>query len=321
MSTDLTFITNEPGHSLADRFNVLLGSNTRAFDCLVGYFYISGFRRLVSSLASTEKIRILIGLETDRPTFDLLTRAKEQTSIDLTSHAETKEQIPGKILAELENADDTMDVESGVRQFIEWVKSGKLEVRVFPSGKLHAKVYVMTFVDGHIDKGRVITGSSNFSESGLAANLEFNVELKNRSDYEFALAKFNELWTPSVEVSKDYVRTVELLSPFAQFSPYELFLKFLYEYFRAELNRSDDAELSYLPTQFKKLKYQDDAVTSARRTLDEYGGVFLSDVVGLGKTYTRVGACIDPRRFPESRSARIAGVSAMRHRRLCDPGQ
>jgi len=25
-------------------------------------------------------------------------------------------------------------------------------------------------------------------------NLEFNVELKNRSDYEFALNKFNELW-------------------------------------------------------------------------------------------------------------------------------
>jgi len=143
----------------------------------------------------------------------------------------------------------------------------------------------MTFVDGHSDKGRVITGSSNFSESGLAANLEFNVELKNRSDYEFALAKFNELWQPSVEVSKDYVRTVELLSPFAQFSPYELFLKFLYEYFRAELSRSDEAEISYLPTQFKKLKYQDDAVTSTRRTLDEYGGVFLSDVVGLGKTY------------------------------------
>ena len=52
----------------------------------------------------------------------------------------------------------------------------------------------MTFVDGHIDKGRVVTGSSNFSESGLVDNLEFNVELKNRADYEFALAKFNELW-------------------------------------------------------------------------------------------------------------------------------
>ena len=59
----------------------------------------------------------------------------------------------------------------------------------------------MTFVDGHIDRGRVITGSSNFTESSLQENLEFNVELKNRSDYEFAYVKFNELWDKSVDVT------------------------------------------------------------------------------------------------------------------------
>jgi len=52
----------------------------------------------------------------------------------------------------------------------------------------------MTFADDDRDVGRVITGSSNFTQAGLLDNLEFNVELKNRSDYEFALCKFNELW-------------------------------------------------------------------------------------------------------------------------------
>jgi hypothetical protein len=37
MSTDLTFITNEAGQRLHDRFGVLLGDGTRYFDCLVGY--------------------------------------------------------------------------------------------------------------------------------------------------------------------------------------------------------------------------------------------------------------------------------------------
>lgn len=285
MSSDLTFITNEQGRSLADRFHVLLGNNTRAFDCLVGYFFLSGFRRLSEALNPTEKIRILIGLETDCPTFELLSRAKEQMQFDLRSHAEAKERVPTEILAELENVEDSTEVEAGVRQFIDWVKSGKLEVRVFPSAKLHAKLYIMTFVDGHIDKGRVVTGSSNFSESGFVENLEFNVELKNRADYDFAISKFNELWAQAVEVSETYVQTVELRSPFAQFTPYELFLKFLYEYFKAELSRGKDTDFVYLPARFKKLKYQDDAVTAARRTLEEYGGVFLSDVVGLGKTY------------------------------------
>lgn len=107
--------------------------------------------------------------------------------MNLRSHAEAKESLPGDILAELEHVEDSQDVESGVRQFIQWVKSGKLEVRVFPSAKLHAKLYIMSFVDGHIDKGRVVTGSSNFSQSGLVDNLEFNVELKNRADYDFRI--------------------------------------------------------------------------------------------------------------------------------------
>src|SRR5207237_3027407 len=105
-----------------------------------------------------------------------------------------KEHVPGEILNKLQKSGDSSDIEDGVRKFLEWIKSGKLEVRAYPSERVHAKLYIMTFQDGDRDKGRVITGSSNLTEAGLQDNLEFNVELKNRADYEFALAKFNELW-------------------------------------------------------------------------------------------------------------------------------
>jgi len=285
MTTDLTFITNEQGKNLRDRFGVLLGDNTRFFDCLVGYFFISGFHKLHPALTKTEKIRILIGIKTDRATFDLIQTAKQQQEFVLESHAHVRERLPGEILTELQKSGDSSDIEDGVRKFVEWIKSGKLEVRAYPSERVHAKLYVMTFLDGHIDKGRVITGSSNLTEAGLQDNLEFNVELKNRSDYEFAIQKFNELWAKAVDVTKDYVTTIEVKSPFAQFTPYELYLKFLYEYFRGELNLPDEIEDMYLPAGFKKLKYQEEAVLNARKVLDEYGGAFLSDVVGLGKTY------------------------------------
>ncbi len=42
-SSDLTFLTNEEGKTLRDRFVTLLSKDTRFFDCLVGYFFISGF--------------------------------------------------------------------------------------------------------------------------------------------------------------------------------------------------------------------------------------------------------------------------------------
>src|SRR5207249_4190461 len=216
------------------RFAVLLSSNTRFFDCLAGYFFISGFHKLHPALSKTEKIRILVGIKTDRQTYEQIQTAKDQQEFVLQSHAHVRQQLPGAILNEFQKSGDSGDIEEGVRKFVEWIKSGKLVVRAYPSERLHAKVYIMTFVDGHIDKGRVITGSSNFTESGLQENLEFNVELKNRSDYDFALQKFNELWAKSVDVTKDYVTTIEVKSPFAQFMPYELYLKFLYEYFRGE---------------------------------------------------------------------------------------
>ncbi|HWM92256.1 MAG TPA: helicase-related protein [Thermoanaerobaculia bacterium] len=283
MSTDLTFLTNEPGKTLRSRFEKLLAADTRLFDCLVGYFFISGFHQLYPVLGSTEKIRILIGLKTDRTSYDLLQKAKgEQLGL---SYAETKEQVPATILEELDRAEDTLDVENGVRRFVEWVRSGKLEVRVYPSDKIHAKVYIMTFNEGDRDAGRVITGSSNFSQAGLQDNLEFNVELKMRADYDYALAKFNELWGSAVDVTEEYVDTIERKSPYAEFTPYELYLKLLYEYFKGELNRPEELTDTYLPAMFRKLRYQEDAVLSAKRILEEYGGVFLSDVVGLGKTY------------------------------------
>ena len=73
----------------------------------------------------------------------------------------------------------------------------------------------MTFAEGDRDKGRVITGSSNLTQAGLQDNLEFNVELKNRSDYDFAISKFNELWAVAVDVSKSYEDTITNKSPYA----------------------------------------------------------------------------------------------------------
>src|SRR5438105_11314948 len=86
-SSDLTFLTNEAGNSLCDRFGVLVGKDTRYFDCLVGYFCISGFYKLYPALEQVAKVRILVGLKTDRTAYELLQRAKAQGHLTLKSHA------------------------------------------------------------------------------------------------------------------------------------------------------------------------------------------------------------------------------------------
>ncbi len=188
MSTDLTFITNEPGKSLRHRFEILLETDTHYFDCLVGCFFISGFYKLYPAMENVEKIRILVGLRTDRAAYELLQRDREQGELNLVSHASAKERVTKELLDELEKSADTADIEKGVQKFVEWIRSGKLEIKAHPSEILHAKVYIMTFAEGDRDKGRVITGSSNLTQAGLQDNLEYNVELKNHSDYELPSA-------------------------------------------------------------------------------------------------------------------------------------
>lgn len=55
-NTDLTFITSEKQQNLKARFRVLI-KDTKFFDCLVGYFYTSGFHAVYKSLENTAKIR------------------------------------------------------------------------------------------------------------------------------------------------------------------------------------------------------------------------------------------------------------------------
>ena len=296
MTRDLTFITNEEGQSLAKRFSELI-KDTRFFDCLVGYFYASGFYTIYKSLENTEKIRVLIGISTSRETYELIQESKKEIQQKLhVSHKEAKDEFSNQVVKEMENSKDSLDIEEGIKKFIEWLRNGmdrdpklkpKLEIRVYPAETIHAKLYIMTFKEGDRDVGRVITGSSNFTKSGLRENMEFNVELKNRPDYEFSIKKFNELWENSVDVSKKYVETIrEKTWLNDEITPYELYLKFLYEYLKEKINL-DKEELfkEYLPENFMDLEYQKDAVRDAKMKLEEYGGVFISDVVGLGKTY------------------------------------
>ncbi len=284
MSTDLTFFTNEPDATLLDRFRKTL-KDVIQFDILVGYFRTSGFFHLYDSFEPIEKIRILVGINVDRSTFEIIESAKSQKKFDFESHKRTKEVFSEALASEMEYSEDTYDTETGVRKFIEFLESGKIEMKAYPSSRIHAKVYISRFSEDDRDYGRVITGSSNFSESGLIENLEFNVELKNSADVKYALEKFEALWKDAVDISTDFVETINTRTWLNDhITPYDLYLKFLYEYLKEDINMDEDFE-SYLPEGFLDLKYQKQAVVSAKKILDAYNGVFLSDVVGLGKTY------------------------------------
>ncbi|QTE74273.1 helicase [Clostridiales bacterium FE2010] len=282
--TDLKFFTNEPERDLYGRFSSILKSYTKNFDVLVGYFRSSGFFRLYDAMKSVEKIRILVGLNVDRQTVDIIDESRKAS---VTIKAAT-EAFQDKVEAEFAEDDVTSEKEKAVHLFVEWLRSGKLEMRMYVEAPIHAKVYIMRKDPELLPDtfGSVITGSSNFSESGLKNNLEFNVELKDAADVKFALGKFEELWAKGVPISEAYIDAIQNRTWLRNnITPYELYLKTLYEYFKEEINADKENLDSLLPPGYMRLQYQIDAVLQAKKKLEAYNGVFISDVVGLGKTY------------------------------------
>ncbi|MCL4584659.1 helicase-related protein [Fusobacterium nucleatum] len=286
---DLTFFTNEEGKTLSDRFKKIISNNTQFFDVLVGYFRASGFYEIYEALENVEKIRILVGINVDEKALVINNIAKSSDEKDYYfTPKETKLFTKKSIREEMENSDDNYDIDFGTKKFIEFIEKEKIEIRVYSKEKIHAKVYIMRKdLEKSEDYGKVVTGSSNFTYNGLKGNLEFNVELKNFSDVEFALKKFEELWEQSLPLNEEYVSTLKNETWIREdITPYELYLKFLFEYFSDEINEDKiEINVSDLPEGFISYKYQLDAVSQAKRMLLKYNGVFLADVVGLGKTY------------------------------------
>lgn len=300
IETDLTFFTNEKGKTLLDRFQRTL-KDTQYFDVIVGYFRSGGFHRLHKDLEKIDKIRILVGLSIDRQAYEIIESSKENDTLSFETYKETRRAYSRQLQLEIENSSERdREIELGVRKFIEFLRTAcadpkedkknggngkKMEIKAFPSKNLHAKVYISRYHKDDRDFGNVVTGSSNFSESGLIANREFNVQLKNKADVLFALKQFQELWKESVDVSEEFIDTINYKTWLNdEISPYELYLKLLYEYFQEEINYDSSFD-PFLPEGFLKLEYQKQAATQAKKILETYNGVFLADVVGLGKTF------------------------------------
>jgi hypothetical protein len=70
------FITNSNGDTLESRLNDSL-SNTQYFDILAGYFRLSGFKKIFHHLQTVEKIRILVGMNLDKQSYQYINLARQ----------------------------------------------------------------------------------------------------------------------------------------------------------------------------------------------------------------------------------------------------
>lgn len=281
------FFTNRDGNTLIKKFEGLLEQkhNFHFFDALVGYFRASGYFKIRPLLNNIPKIRILVGINVDK----LVSDAHRRGIMFFVQEEQTKEEYLKIIQQDIQEAEYSKETEDGILQFIEDIVSGKVQVRAHGSKKIHAKVYILKPENFNSHSyGVTITGSSNLTEPGLGTgdghNYEFNVELRDYNEVLFASNEFELLWNESIDILPVDVLPVKKKTYLNdEVTPFQLYMKMLIEYFGNSIEYDPDS-MGDIPSVYKKLSYQVDAVNEGYRMLEKHNGFFLADVVGLGKT-------------------------------------
>jgi len=289
MSAKQTFITNSKTKKLKNRLLELIEASEE-LKFLIGFFYFSGISELYEGLKSREeiKIKVLVGLNVDQTIHGLTEYG------DNTKHLSDGERVQ-RFFDSVERSINSNDFDNQrfyeqVNFFIDLIKKDKLIIRKTYKPN-HAKLYLFKLKEGQIKESVFVTGSSNLTKAGLLTQEEFNVEI---SDYGTSEAEifFDELWEEAVQITeheqfkKTLIDLIENKTLIAEVAPFEAFVLVLKNYLESQNQKELQPSLIQLllKNDYKPYKYQQDAVRQALAIIEHYGGVVISDVVGLGKS-------------------------------------
>lgn len=281
------FFTNSTENTVFKKFQGILEhmKDVYAFHAVIGYFRSSGYFALQPYLKEIKDIKILVGINVDQ----MFAEAQKKGLLFFGDEGKTKDEFLKWFIQDLKEASYSKEVEDGIAAFIEDLISGRIQVKAHRTKTIHAKFYMfLPEVHSEHSDGWVIMGSSNLTEAGLgikkSPNYELNIGLKDFDDVDFTRKEFDELWSESTDILPADIKEFKRKTHIGQvFTPFEIYLKLLIEYFGDNVDYDPDT-VGDLPSTFKKLSYQIDAVNQGFQMLMEHNGFFLADVVGLGKT-------------------------------------
>lgn len=238
-------------------------------DIATGYFRIEAWIKLESAFNKLTSLRLLIGQE---PAI----KPAGNDKIDLIKYYQKlfKNQI--------EQEPFRIEYQQQIQRLINYLNQVHIEVRLFGAlGEknkfLHAKAYI--FDDCNI------VGSSNFTPNGLTNNSELNIITQNVAiSQNLRNEWFTHFWEDdSVDINyKQKLIDTLNASKFGSkaYTPYQVFLKALYELFKDDTNISEGNI-----TGVDLASFQQEGFEKAIRLIEKHQGCIVADAVGLGKTY------------------------------------
>lgn len=249
---------------------------SRQMDIATGYFEIGGLLELDGNWQNLEKIRIILGSEVTKRTKEVI--------------EETKNYFLKGLDKSIEDEKDKNEFLLGLPAVLMALKSRKIECRVFDKNKFHAKAFITYFREDYhkqfppsmnVPAGYALVGSSNFTGAGLTRNIELDVQVA--SGVEILQEWFDDHWNEAADITEAVLTTLE--THCREYSPYDVYLKSMYDYFKNHEQTASDWEKDESQVYGELSQYQRDGYNTLLKIAEKYRGAFLCDGVGLGKTY------------------------------------
>lgn len=247
-----------------------------------GYWDLPGSALLIDKLLWYKKIRLLIGRE------PLINRHQLE---------KPEPDFPDKdIFSDLESMSFKPEYKSTIEKIKSLIENWTLEVKVYTKNFLHAKCYI--FGSYESDTAIWIIWSSNFTKAWLTWNSELNaleqesriVQFQPKSEQQevWHLYWFDSFWND--EGSKDWTgKFTAILEQSTHgdvfFTPYEMYIKVLYEMYNDELSSDVVVEND---GKYTLMSYQVRNVHNLMKKLEKKKVAMLADSVWLGKTATAI---------------------------------
>jgi superfamily II DNA or RNA helicase len=237
------------------------------FDIATGFFEVGSLLMLDGQWQKLDKIRILMGDETSK-------RTRKAILDGLLT------KIRAKLDESIEHEKETNDFLTGVPAIVDAIGKQKIECRAYVKDRFHAKAYI-THAKLAVVGSAALVGSSNFTAPGLSKNVELNIQL--RREVELLQEWFERHWKDAEDISQEVLKVIE--RQIREYLPFEVYAKALQEYFRNhEISAGEWEQLE--SRMFPALdQYQKEGYQSLLKIAGQYGGAFLCDGVGLGKTF------------------------------------
>ena len=273
---NLYIVDNSDADSSVKKYLTEWCAVSKQMDIATGYLEVGGLLTLDGEWQKLDKIRIILGNEVTKRTQDVIEQAVQA--------------ILGRLKNSVDNEQERNEFLVGVPAIVNALKSGKIECRVFDKSKFHAKAYITYFRDEYrsqfiqamnIPAGYALVGSSNFTKAGLTQNTELNVQVS--TNVEQLQVWFDEHWEQGLDITEAILKVME--QHCKDFAPYDVYLRSMFEYFRTREKTISEWEQNDSVIYQGLSQYQRDGYNSLVEIANHYGGAFLCDGVGLGKTY------------------------------------